>query len=225
MVGIAFSIVRWRQLRYALLLIWYTTTVIFAAVLLVDVPASHRVLFAAPAVVLLVAIGLNWTFEQALTLLSGAKNAPARQRLLLPQLAIVLLFASSSLFFYFGTYRASNRFGDRNTEIGYQIGLYLQSLDADSIVYFHGPPVMYVTFPTIPFLAPDFRPGANLFDVSDPNAPLPGNPSAASELVFLFLPERSNEAEAIRQEFPGGNLQTVEGRLANPLFLAYEAQP
>jgi hypothetical protein len=225
MLGIAISIWRLHQLRYALLLIWYATTVLFAAILLVDAPASHRVLFAAPAVVLLVAIGLTWAFEQAVALVKGTTDDTGGRHLLVLQLVVVLLFAISSFFFYFGAYRASDRFGDRNTEIAYGIGLYLQTLDADSTVYFHGPPVMYVTFPTIPFLAPAFQPGVNLFDVSDPDAPLPGNPSAGSPRVFLFLPERSSELEKTRQRYPGGSLQTFEGRLASPLFLAYEVEP
>src|SRR5690606_33522289 len=98
-------------------------------------------------------------------------------------LVVVAVFAAGDLFFYFGAYRDGYRFGDRNTEIAYQIGQYLDSLEGDWQAHFHGPPSMYVTFPTITFLAERFTPGQNLFDVEESGPPAPV-PPVNSNLVF-----------------------------------------
>jgi SAM-dependent methyltransferase len=216
--GSGVAILRGRQLRYALLLLWFSVTVVVAGALLLDPPASHRLLFAAPAVYLLAALGL----VEIVRVATAAVQRPLAVRQMLALLAgLAVLIAAADLFFYFGPYRAAYRFGDRNTEIADQVAAYLSTLPAGSVVYFHGPPVMYADFPTITFLAPQFRPGENLFNVEDPAAALPVQSDA---LVFIYIPERSAELAETQARLPGGRVQTFPGHLANPLFYAYELQ-
>ncbi len=218
-LGSGVALIRLRQFRYALLLIWVAVTVIFAGALLLDPPASHRLLVAAPAVFLLAALGLVEMLLLVLGLLERRPNA----RTMVQALAVLaLLFAAADLAFYFGPYRATHRFGDRNTEIAYRMALYMQTLPEESVVYFHGPPVMYVDFPTLSFLAQGYQPDVNLFNVDDPAAPLPVEEGL---LTFVYVPERSGELESTRERLPGGHVRSFDGFLADPLFYSYEVRP
>jgi SAM-dependent methyltransferase/4-amino-4-deoxy-L-arabinose transferase-like glycosyltransferase len=230
-IGLGVSIAHIRRFRAGLLLVWLAVTLLFAAVLLVDSPDSHRLLIAAPAVILLVSHGLVWLARQIVEAAAYYANGPeaarsiARGKLLPVVLVIAVLLALGDLWFYFGEYRTSQRFGDRNTEIAFEMAQYLDQLDGDWTAYFHGAPSMYVTFPTIPYLAGDqFRTNENLFDVEDPSAPLPGDPDADDNLVFIYVPERSGEINRTAEQYPEGTFQTFSGSFADPLFYAYEVR-
>jgi hypothetical protein len=220
-----------RQIRYALLLIWVSVTLIFAGVLLVDAPDSHRLLIAAPAVILLTTTGLGWLARQMAKVassLSTAAIAPTAQRRVGRRwqwaiILLVLLFVAGDLLFYFGDYRQAHRFGDRNSEVAFEVGRYLDGLEGDWQAYFHGPPAMYVSFPTILFLADGFEPDQNLFDVPAASQSTPEAPAGVS-LAFIYLPERSGEVNRASERYPQGSFRTVDGILANPLFYVYEVR-
>lgn len=218
-LGSGVALLRLRQIRYALLLIWVAVTVVFAGALLLDPPASHRLLVAAPAVFLLAALGL---VETVLLVFGLWERRPDSRYLLLGLAVLALLFAMADLAFYFGPYRAAHRFGDRNTEIAYRMATYLETLPGDTVVYFHGPPVMYVDFPTLAFLATDFQPDVDLFNVEDPAAPLPVE---EGPLAFIYVPERRGELATTQERLPGGRARTFDGHLADPLFYTYEVWP
>ena len=217
-LGIGVAVSRLRRLRESILLLWVGVTVIFAGALLVNPPASHRLLVAAPAVALLVAVGLTWTWRRLLAM------APALRRHDVAVLALLaVLITAGDAVFYFGAYRQQpRRFGDRNTEVAFEMGKYLESLEGEWTAYFHGPPTMYVDFPTISFLASEFRPSQNLYNVFDPEEPLPRPQQPTDDLVFIYLPERSGELAQTAERYPGGQQRAISGIFANPLFYAYE---
>ncbi|MEZ4514780.1 MAG: glycosyltransferase family 39 protein [Chloroflexota bacterium] len=227
-VGVITAVFHFRQLRHQLLLIWVAVTIIFAGALLDNPPNAHRLLIALPAVMLLTAVGLNqlltliWPTDptQANSPISNLQSLLSTPHALL--LTLLLLLTTRDLTFYFGTYRQATppTFADRNTEIADGVADYLNTLDGDWTAYFYGPPSMYVSFPTIPFLAQAFEAGTNLFDVDATDASLP--PAATPHRVFIFLPERSGEISAVQTQFPDGNMQFIEGAYATPLFFAYE---
>ncbi|GAB4144000.1 MAG: hypothetical protein Fur0021_00180 [Candidatus Promineifilaceae bacterium] len=217
-LGLGLALWQFRRPRHFWVLVWLGVTVIFGGMLLLTPPASHRLLIALPAVCLLASSALVWMGQRL-----GDSLKLSRRQQLVGVAALALLFAVSDVSFYFGQYRAENRFGDRNSEIAARMSEYLNTLEGDNwTAYFHGPPAMYMEFPTITFLATAFRPNVNLFDVVEPGVPavLP----TAQNLVFLFLPERSLEVQAVETAFPGGELTTFEGVYANPLFYAYEVR-
>ncbi|MFN2206324.1 MAG: hypothetical protein ACK2UT_10455, partial [Candidatus Promineifilaceae bacterium] len=113
-----------------------------------------------------------------------------------------------------------NAFGDRNTEIADGIAHYLNSLEGDWVAQFFGPPNMYVSFPTIPFLATNFEEDVTLFDVPEGSIPL--HDQSAAKQTYLFLPERYQEIEQLRAIHPAGKEQTFSGYYADPLFYVYE---
>ena len=222
LVGMGLAIWRINQLRYSLLAVWVTVTLIFGAILLENPPNSHRLIVAAPALSLLAAVALVWIGR----LLSGKKEeteSPSHASLptfSVALMAVTILLAGVDLYFYYGRYQSQHTYGDRNTEIADNMSQYLNNLAGDWTAYFYGPPNMYVSFPTIPFLVQDFQENVNLFDIPTEVATLPQ--SSAPNRVFIFLPERFGEATAVQSQFPGGELRTVSGFHADPLFHVYE---
>jgi hypothetical protein len=230
-VGAALAVWHIKQPRYALLLIWTSVTLVFAGALLVDAPDSHRLLIAAPAVILLATSGLYWLagqFKKIASSFSTETSLPAPERRVGQRwywviILVVLFFAAGDLLFYFGDYRQSHRFGDRNSEVAFEVGRYLDGLEGDWQAYFHGPPAMYVNFPTILFLASEFEPDQNLFDVPAASQSTPEAPPDVN-LAFIYLPERSGEVNRTSEHYPQGTFRTVDGILANPLFYVYEVR-
>ena len=152
---------------------------------------------------------LVWSTRKLINLLSPQTRL---KRFLVPALTLIaILLISGNLLFYFGEYRNSNRFGDRNSEVAYGIAIYLQSLEEPHTAYLYGPPAVYIDFPTIPFLAERFEPNINLFNVLEPDAPLEETRFPDSNLVFLFLPERASELEEVRAQYPDGKFLAFEG--------------
>ncbi len=230
LLGFFIAIVRMKLLRYSLLFVWITVTIIFAGALLENPPGSHRYIIAAPAVMIVAAIALveltkallnNGEKEEVKEDFQGLKLSQQLILLIIPTI-IAAALAIYDLDYYFGAYKSEHNFADRNTEIANDMANYLNSLRGDWSAYFYGPPSMYVGFSSIPFLVQNFQEGDNLFDVESGETPTPQ--ADASNLTFIFLPERYTELENTKGLFPGGEERIFAGYYANPLFYIYEIQ-
>jgi SAM-dependent methyltransferase/4-amino-4-deoxy-L-arabinose transferase-like glycosyltransferase len=225
-LGFILAIFRLRQIRFSILIVWILVTVIFAGALLENPPNSHRFIIAMPAVCLLAAVALNdllgalsgQAINQSEPVLSSSGKKPLFHFMIL--LVIAIAIALFDVGFYFGTYRQEHQFGDRNTEIADGVAEYLSSLDGQWVAHFYGPPIMYVDFPTIPFLARDFTEGFNLFNVPEAGSPITGYESGNQS--FIILPERYNEIEQLRSKYPSGQEKSFPGYYADQLFYVFE---
>lgn len=225
LLGFLLSLFRLRQFKFALLPIWFLVTILFAGALLLDPPQSHRLLVALPAVTLLAALALVEIISIVMRTYSDKDTAdrpitpsPRRFRHLHLLIFIALILALSEVWFYYGRYPTTNEFADVNTEAAHEISHYLNTLEGDWTAYFYGPPVMYTDFPTFPYLLTDFHKGVNFFDVAEP---LPTVGTLAPNQVFVFLPERAGDLTAVQQQYPGGVVESVDGRYRSPLFFIY----
>ena len=229
LLGLIIALFNWRDIRYTILTVWVLVTILLGGALLLSPPSSHRLIIAAPALSLLGAIALTTIVKALLgsdreTAVDPAasnqtKRFSAPTILITAVVGFALLLALLDLGFYFGPYRSQNHFGDRNTEIADAMAGYLESLEGEWTAYFYGPPNMYVGFPTLEFLTPSYTANINLFDVLEPNSALP--PAATPNVVHIYLPERQGELTQTQSLFPGGQIETIEGVYANPLFWAY----
>ncbi len=225
-LGFILALFRLRQVSYSILVVWIVVTVLFGGALLQNPPNSHRFIIAAPALALLAAAALNKLVravtgqgsEQDFAAPAGAGRAAQAYLPILMLVAIAI--AIYDVGFYFGTYRYEHSFGDRNTEIADGMAKYLNGLQGEWVAQFYGPPGMYVSFPTIPFLANGFQQGINLFDVPEAGAPVSGYETDSQ--VFFFLPERLGELEQLRASYPSGSEQSFSGYYADPLFYVYK---
>jgi hypothetical protein len=225
-VGFILALIWLRQIRYSIIVVWVTVTIIFAGMLLVDPPDSHRFIIAMPAAAILAATALDTLVGAVTGVTSGSETSADDSRMTMAYAVIVLLLVFASALYdigsYFGTYRQEHHFADRNTEIADQMATYLAGLEGEWVAHFYGPPAMYVSFPTIPFLAGNFEEGINLFNVAE--AGTPESMSDAPNKSYLFLPERYGEIEQLRAEHPAGSEHIFSGYYADPLFYVYEVR-
>ena len=136
--------------------------------------------------------------------------------------AFVLLFSLNDLLFYYGRFPTEHQFADTNTEVAYELATYLNDLEGEWTAYLYGPPILYIDFPTLPFLLTNFQAGANLFNVESFDSPLP--PAPTGNQIFIFLPQREMELTAVAAQFPDGTRQQVNGYYASPLFISYQVR-
>ncbi len=224
-LGIILATLRFRQFNYYLLLIWIIVP-IFAVALLIESPSSHRLVITVPALCFLAAIALDDLTKKVTELLPDKvrKDNNFARYYFSTILFIAIIFALNDITFYFGRYQNQHSFGDRNTEIADRMARYLNSLDGDEwTAFFHGSPSMYIDFPTIPFLAKEFRKGQNLYDVIDPNDETHSTiDDTIGKFVHIFVPERANEIKLVQAQYPEGRLSQIAGYFANPLFYIFE---
>ena len=237
-LGFFLALFRQRQNRYRLLLLWPLGTVIVAGMLLIESPQSHRLVLATPALALLAAVALvtlgnlilgamQPASEKKPTLngwqlnLADWRTPTVRAGLVL--LALGLLFTLNDVAFYYGRFPTNNQFADTNTEIAFEMANYLNDLEGDWTAYLYGPPVLYIDFPTLPYLLTDFQSGVNLFNVEPTESERPL--ALTAHQIFLFLPQRQAELATVEQQYPGGSLQQINGQYATPLFTVYQFQP
>ena len=237
-LGFLLSLFRLKQNHYRLLLLWPLATVIVGGMLVIESPQSHRLVLATPALALLAAVALVTLGNLILAALQpdAAKTLPdvSQWQLSLSAwrapaagagvilLALVLLFSLNDVLFYYGRFPTNNQFADTNTEVAFEMANRLNDLDGDWTAYLYGPPILYVDFPTLPYLLTDFQAGANFFNVDSAEATLP--PAPTQNKVFIFLPQRIEEMTAVQQQFPGGTTVRVDGQYAAPLFTYYVSQ-
>jgi 4-amino-4-deoxy-L-arabinose transferase-like glycosyltransferase len=212
-LGLTFVLRHRHAGRYGLLLIWLGGTLVFGAWLMNFPPHSQRTLLHAPAVAILVAVGLT-QLSRWIGLLAGwSERVTQRWALLLTLSATIVSTA-----FYFGIYTPAHMFADPNTEVADRLGRFARELPPGHKVYFFGAPRMtYTGFRSIAFLAPH----ADIHDVVEPiENPLP----IKNETTFVFVPQRLHELEIIAAAHPQGRRWEALDHQGRLLFVAYEVQ-
>jgi hypothetical protein len=196
-IGIVVAILNWRKLENFVLLIWVGGTALFAGFLFVALE-SQRYLIAAPALCVLMGLAL----AQVRLVLS--QTLAASQRVWAARLAIAVAALSLwNLYFYFNVYtpRNSYAYSPAMTDIGY----YLQAQAGKRYAYAFTTPYLYLNYGTIEFLAND-PPGIDVLDPLTSITDLPETP-AGLHPVFIFVPDRLNELEVVKQKYPDGKLK------------------
>ncbi|MHB1355159.1 MAG: ArnT family glycosyltransferase [Anaerolineae bacterium] len=205
----------WRPLQKAnlTLLVWFFLVMIMGGMLLENPPSSARLVLAIPAVLLLVALGVDRVCELLATIFG-------QPRVLATVLALSLTVGISygSANFYFNRYTPSSEYGGLNTAVADSMGRYLRSLGPGHCCLFFGPPRMYYNFATIPFLA------QGVVGVNAPEQPSNDLSWIAGEgkPVFAFLPERLGELDQVKELYPQGTLREFKNNRGDALFFAYE---
>lgn len=214
LLGLVTALMRIRKLKYLWILLWIAVAIL-AGALSESTPAAQRYVFTAPAVAMLLALGL----VTPLTWLTKIWPSWRRALLLTGGLAIIYM-GVADLNFYFLYYTPSRRFGDGNTEVAQAVARYLVSDRPPNPVYFAGFPRMgFRSHGTLPYLAP----GYEGIDISEPlDEWLSEQEAIDPPLTFVGLPEREETLRWARSAFPGGDLQQHTGPRGNPLFWSYE---
>jgi 4-amino-4-deoxy-L-arabinose transferase-like glycosyltransferase len=213
LLGMTWALVRWRDRRYFLVLIWFWSVIITGGMLTESPPSSQRLVIAIPAVALLVTFGLEQSARLARRVLAfkwSWENLAVG--------LLILILAVGNIRFYFVEFTPARCYGSENGETATMIGHYLRDLDRRSHVYFFGAPRIYWNFGTMTFIAP----GVSGQDVVEPLDAPPHFVDASRDATFLFLPERLGELAWVRQTFPDGHLQEFPDAGGEVRFVAYE---
>jgi len=226
LVGLGYSIYRFLDDRYMLLLMMFTAVVVTGGVLTRDPPTTQRLLGTVPAVAAFVAIGVK--------LIADNVSTPRPQTgIVVAGVAMAALF-TANVHFYFDTYRDGGYYSDQNTRVGEQVAKYAKTLPEETRIFFYGANRMFLSgggHPAMTWPLWD-RPRYDVLEdgrvVSNPFVPLEGEAPA----VFIFLPHRDAELPPVVAQCPGGELVTYStpaGRAgisgmqsAQKSFTAYE---
>lgn len=210
--GLAQATVRFRERRHALPVLWFWAIILLGGALLENPPSAQRLVLTVVPVSLFIGVGL----ARIVGVLERALSWQAVSGRILLGMAVAVLCAIG-LEFYFGPYTRAAVYPGPNTEVGHAMGLYLQRLGPEYRYYFYGPPRMFAGFPNVRYLAPDVE-GVDVL-------PPPAEPPAVKSdrpLVYIFLPERLGELEAVRAAHPNGRRIDFLQPSGELLFVSYE---
>jgi hypothetical protein len=218
-LGLVWAVAHRRWPANGLLLLWFWLAVILGWVLTENPPSSQRLVIVAPALAILVGLGLEW-------LVGLAQRIVNDERWLLMWNGVtamaLIVVAVLNLHYYFVVYTPTRVYGNPTAEVATVLGRTLAQRDDDYVVCFHAPPVMYWDIGNLRFMAR----GIEGIDVFPPGEGEPLELTLAHGARFVFLPHRLPELEAIRGRYPGGVevpvRSSADGRL---LYVLYEVAP
>ena len=188
---------------------WWWAGMLLGGVLTESPPSSQRLITLSVPVCFFIAYAL-WEIVQL------AVQAFSRVPVVAIMSVAVAVFAFISLNTYFFEYTPQNIYGGPDAELATEIAPMLNALKEDNEFYFVGPPFMYWTFSTIPYLVP----GAVGQDVMDglEESLLPNFAERDGGAVFIVVPERRAEIQTLQQNFPQGEIQEIKSRADDRLL-------
>jgi 4-amino-4-deoxy-L-arabinose transferase-like glycosyltransferase len=204
-----------RRRADGLLLLWFWMALVFGWVLTENPPSSQRLVIAAPALAILVALGGDWLLRLARRLIGGSSAAWG-----VVAAGLVGVIAALNLGFYFFDYTPTRVYGNPTAEISDALCDALEERAEAPPIYFDGAPVMYWDFGAIAFRmrdeeGVDFSPETQTWEGEGDRGAL-----------FVVLEGRAEDLDWMQERFPGGSLtphaSEADGRL---LFWMYEVPP
>jgi 4-amino-4-deoxy-L-arabinose transferase-like glycosyltransferase len=197
--GLAYAFLRFTRLEMIALQAWFWSVVFLGGVLTTSPPANTRLIMTAPAVAILLALGI----EQFMGILARIRIVNTTWQAALSILVLVIL-GFQNIFFYFGVYRTANYFEDATGELTQFVGLELQKLGPDYDYYLFGLPRVFAAFPTVVFLAPK----SGMYDVTGDSIDSMVVPPGRGALI-VAIPENLTTLQLVAQRFPGGTWEEV----------------
>jgi hypothetical protein len=192
-----------------------------------------RMVIAAPAVALLVAIGLDQLLTVARWTIGGRRRQWTRVGAV-----VVTITAVLNVHYYFYLYTPTRVYGNPTAETATVLARYLANSrtvvsglseyvdptakDSLPFVYFYGPPFLYYEFGTIQFIARGI-PGVS---VPPRNSDSDYETRVEGPTRFVVMGERLSELDAIRAKHPGGSTRQFHSEATGRLmFIVYEIRP
>jgi 4-amino-4-deoxy-L-arabinose transferase-like glycosyltransferase len=204
-----------RNVGYFLVVAWFWLAVILGGMLTVLPPASERMVIVTPALAVLVALGFTQLVECGKIV--AAWFVPVSR--VFPFMVTVVLMSINGGY-YFLNYAPTRVYGNPTDELMTRLSRELDISQKDGKVYFFGAPVVFYESAAVPrFLTPDLE-GV---DVSEHWTGDLSFVDTSRKAWFVFLPERLDELDVVRAEYPGGvevpAYSSADGRL---LYVLYE---
>jgi len=214
-IGLAFSIIRIKDNRTWLLLLWlgiFGVTGAFSE----STPAAQRYVAAIPAAMIMVAIGVD-----KLMLIGDSVLARWKPWVYRVLMILAILIAVDDSRFYFFDYTPNSEFSGYHGQVAQHLANYLQDYDTSWEVIFIGWPDMgYYSISSLPFLAPQIK-GVDYFQPwGHPENP----PPDYANVMFVFLPNHAEELAKCQAQYPGGKLTTAYNERHDMLYYLYKLE-
>lgn len=182
-----------------------------------DPTQTQRFIIAAPLLVIFAALGVGAIVSISTRLIG------LRPSIVYPAAAAVIATIAVWNYQHYFLNDSAGRYGGENGLVATEMAYYLRDLGGNQTVYFAGPPRMwYYGFQSLPYIARNAR-GIN---VEQPWSASSQRPALAGPTVFVFLPERAGELQAVRELIPNGAAREVRSPTregpSRVLFVAYE---
>ncbi len=200
---------------------WWWSGMLLGGMLTENPPSTQRLIVLAPPACFFVALVLWRTVQYGQHALLKKCNT----RYTVPVLLLcVLVLSWFSISRYFLIFTPTNVYGSHNGEIATQMGFFLaETLQPEQKVVFLGPPVLYLGFASIPYLAPQAQNGIDLHEpLTQPPTLDSLGLSVNQQPLFIAGPWRIQELEFVEQAFPGGTRFSIPDKNGSPLFWVYE---
>jgi 4-amino-4-deoxy-L-arabinose transferase-like glycosyltransferase len=214
-LGLLLLLLKWRDSRTHLLLIWLAA---FLATGTLSVPATaaQRYVAVAPLCVLLV----GYFFSETPRLLS--KPWPQALRgLNIAAIIIVSIISIDDLRFYFFDYTPTSYMGGPNTLVAQRLAEYLQTKEDLEVAFFGEPRMGYYSISSLPYLSPHIQG----YDFRQPWGS-EENPTLTNDhILFVLLPEHQDDLTAIMEDYPEGVLLEEYDPYNSLLYWYYEVSP
>jgi 4-amino-4-deoxy-L-arabinose transferase-like glycosyltransferase len=214
-IGFLYLIIENRDSRLLLLSLWLIAFGIIGG-LSDSAPASQRYVASAPACALIVGYGLH-KFGNTL------ENLWSRSARVITVLVFIVLGMTmiSELYFYFIEYTSLSRIDNMNSNgiIAQELANYLKDKPQDVTVAFLGTSNMgYYSIPSTQYLLPHITG----IEVPAPWKSFDRSKLTGSQLIFIFLPQRQDEVEAVMKQYPNGKLEDKRAWNNQIIFQAYD---
>jgi hypothetical protein len=207
------------QKRLAPMVAWWWAGMLLGGMLTESPPSSQRLITLAVPTCFLIVLALQ-------RLLAAVRRTVVPR---LPVDAAVLsataLFAVTSVVSYFVHYTPQRIYGGQHAELATTIAPILNLVNDTHDVVFLGTPVMYWTFSTNRYLAPDVVAAEIDYELAEPPPDSWRRPGRG--LIVYALPHRTGEIDHVRRTFPDGRLRHIrsEGSRHGLLALEYAVPP
>lgn len=214
-LGVAYSLLRTLDQRYALLNLWFWFGVIIGGALVLNTEISgYRILVVFPAVVLYVAVGVSKLLDLSV------RGLEHQRRVTLLLITMFLVFvAFLNLRFYFFEYARECRYTDPNTATAAMIGEYLGKVGPAYDGYFVGPPGtnMAWAYRNLPFLSG----GRAVQEIAQPSELDQLVSSSSTPKVFFVHSQSSRLLRVLHDRYPRGT-ETELRRCGRLMVTAYQ---
>jgi 4-amino-4-deoxy-L-arabinose transferase-like glycosyltransferase len=206
--GMVYALWHSKQVRYIMLLGWFWAPILLGSALTFGPPTHQRMLGAAPALVLLVALGL-WKFAQSIQLSTGL---PIRWFLVVCVLFVGFTAWQDLQFYFVGEFRTDHHFEVEGNELSYEVGMRAHALGPGYQMLLIGEPMIFADFADFHYLTAQ----SNLeMDVQNFNSVTPetiANLPRERGIFFVAIPSRVEELKMVAQQLPGGQWEEAQHR-------------
>ncbi len=196
-LGMLYVFWNFTQVRYMLLIGWFWAPILLGSALTMGSPSHQRMLSAAPALALILALGL-WKFAQSMQKIT---LAPKRIVLTLCILLVGLTALQDAHFYFVGEFRTGHHFEIEGNEFSYEVGLRAAELGPSYRLLLIGDPFVYAAFADFHYLT------NTAMVIEDFNEVTPESIAALPRdkgIFFAAIPMRLEELKLIQKQLPGG---------------------